>query len=108
MWLRTLAACTVLTVQPAYDAAGSLPSAVNGQVAVPGGGQLKVPTPRADSVLVQGGSSSCPGFAHAVGIAVGDDDVGVVQEAVQKADRGGVLGQEPAPLVEWPVAGHPE
>lgn len=27
MWLRTLAACTMPTVQPAYDAAGSLPSA---------------------------------------------------------------------------------
>jgi len=45
-------------------------------------------------------------LAHAVGVAVGDDDVGVVEQPVQEADGGGVLGQEPAPLVEWPVAGH--
>jgi hypothetical protein len=32
----------------------------------------------------------------------------VVQEAVQEADGGGVLGQEPAPLVEGPVRGDPE
>jgi hypothetical protein len=48
-------------------------------------------------VGVQGVSSFGPGFAHAVGVAAGDDD-GVVQEAVQEADGGGVLGQEPAPL----------
>src|ERR1019366_1767634 len=52
-----------------------------------------------------GGSPSGPGFAHAVGVAVGDDDVGVVQQPVEQADGGGVLGQEPAPLVEGPVAG---
>jgi phenylpyruvate tautomerase PptA (4-oxalocrotonate tautomerase family) len=33
------------------------------------------------------------------------DDVGVVQEPVEQADGGGVLGQEPAPLVEGPVGG---
>jgi hypothetical protein len=38
-----------------------------------------------------------------VGVAAGDDDAGVVQEAVQEADGGGVLGQEPAPLLEGPV-----
>jgi hypothetical protein len=32
----------------------------------------------------------------------------VVEQAVQEADRGGVLGQEPAPLVERPVAGDAE
>jgi hypothetical protein len=42
-------------------------------------------------------------LAHAVGLAVGDDDVGVVQESVEQADRGGVFGQEPAPLLEGPV-----
>ncbi len=36
--------------------------------------------------------------AHAVGLAVGDDDGGVVQEPVQDADGGGVFGQESAPL----------
>jgi hypothetical protein len=30
---------------------GSLDGHVNGQVAVPGGGQVKVPTPRVDQVL---------------------------------------------------------
>jgi DNA invertase Pin-like site-specific DNA recombinase len=40
--------------------------------------------------------------------SVGVDDVRVVEQAVQEADRGGVLGQEPAPLVEWPMAGHAE
>src|ERR1019366_9578684 len=52
-----------------------------------------------------GGSPSGPGFAHAVGIAVGDDDIRVVQQPVEQADGGGVLGQEPAPLVEGPMAG---
>ena len=45
------------------------------------------------------------GFAHAVGLAVGDHDVGVVQEPVEEADGGGVFGQEPAPGLEGPVAG---
>ena len=45
------------------------------------------------------------GVPHAVGLAVGDDDGGVVQEPVEDADGGGVLGQEPAPLFERPVRG---
>jgi hypothetical protein len=55
---------------------------VNGQVFVPGGGQLKVPTPRAGSGLAHGDPFPGPGFAHAVGVAVGDDDAGVVQQPV--------------------------
>ena len=47
-------------------------------------------------------------MAHAVGLAVSDHDVGVVQEPVEQADRGGVFGQEPAPGVEGPVAGDAE
>ena len=43
------------------------------------------------------------GVFHAVGLAVGDDDGGVVQEAVEDADGGGLLGQESAPLFEGPV-----
>jgi hypothetical protein len=43
------------------------------------------------------------GVFHAVGLAVGDDDGGVVQEAVQGADCGGLFGQESAPLFEGPV-----
>jgi site-specific DNA recombinase len=34
-----------------------------------------------------------------------DHDIGVVQQAVQKADGGGVLRQEPAPGLERPMAG---
>jgi hypothetical protein len=36
-------------------------------------------------------------------VAVGDHDAGVVQQPVEQADGGGVLGQEPAPLVEGPA-----
>jgi hypothetical protein len=43
------------------------------------------------------------GLAHPVGLAVGDDDVVVVQQPVQEADGGGVFGEEAAPLVEGPV-----
>ena len=35
--------------------------------------------------------------------SVGDDDGRVVQEPIQDADRGGSLGQEPAPFLERPV-----
>jgi hypothetical protein len=43
------------------------------------------------------------GTFHAVGVAVGDDDGGVVQEAVEDAHGGGLFGQESAPLFEGPV-----
>ena len=43
------------------------------------------------------------GVLHAVGLAVGDDDGGVVQEPVQDADGGGLLGKEAAPFFERPV-----
>ena len=46
---------------------------------------------------------SVVGVFHAVGVAVGDDDGGVVQEPVEDADGGGLLGQESAPLFEGPV-----
>ena len=46
------------------------------------------------------------GVAHAVGLTVGYDHGGVVQQAVEDAGRGGVLGQEAAPLLERPVGGH--
>jgi hypothetical protein len=32
----------------------------------------------------------------------------VVKEAVEEADGGDVFGEDPAPLVEGPVAGDPE
>src|SRR5499433_1213931 len=66
----------------------------------------KSPHPSGWSGLVQGGSSFGSGLAHAVGIAVGDHDIRVMQQPVQQADGGGVLRQEPAPLVEGPVAGN--
>jgi hypothetical protein len=39
------------------------------------------------------------------GVAVDDHDAGVVEQPVGQADGGGVLGQEPPPGFEWPVAG---
>lgn len=65
---------------------------VNGQVAVPTGGQLKVPAPRGVSTGLESGSSVRSGLSHSVRVAVGDDGVAVVQEPVEHADRGGVLG----------------
>ncbi len=50
-----------------------------------------------------GNSSLGDGLAHAEGLAFGDHDDGVVQEPVEQANDGGVLGQDPAPLVEGPV-----
>src|SRR6478609_3920217 len=82
---------------------------VNGQVDVPAGGQVEVPTPSLGfSGFVGRGVllSVAAGVAHAVGLAVGDDDGGVVQEPVQDADGGGVFGEEPSPLVERPVGGN--
>ena len=35
--------------------------------------------------------------------SVGDDDCGVVQQSVEDAGGGGVLGQESSPLFEGPV-----
>jgi len=65
---------------------------VHGQFVVPGGGHLKVPTPRGCSGWFGAASCSVAGFAHAVALAVGDDDVAVVKQPVEHADRGGVLG----------------
>jgi hypothetical protein len=42
-------------------------------------------------------------LAHPERLALGGHDDAVVQETVQQADRGGVPGQEAAPLVKWPV-----
>jgi hypothetical protein len=68
----------------------------------------KSPQPSGWLLRFQGGSSFGSGLAHAVGVAAGDDDAGVVEQPVEQAGGGGVLGQEPAPLVEWPVAGDAE
>ncbi len=76
---------------------------VNGQVVVSGFGQLKVPAPRVSSAGFPGGSSLGSGLFHPVGVAVGDYDVAVVEQPVEHADGGGVLGQEPAPGLERPV-----
>jgi hypothetical protein len=43
-----------------------------------------------------------------VGLAVGDDDGGVVEEPVEEADGGGVFGKELAPPLERPVRGDAE
>ena len=71
---------------------------VNGQFAVPGFGQVEVPALLGVSGSARGGSGPVLGLSHAVGFTVGDDDGGVVQEPVEHADGGGVLGQEPSPL----------
>ena len=47
-------------------------------------------------------------FLHAERLAVGNDDNSVMQKSVEHADCRRVLGQEPAPLVEGPVAADPE
>ena len=63
-------------------------------------------SPHPSGSLVLGGpgaTSSGAGLAHAERLAFGGHDDGVVQEPVEQADGGGVLGQEPAPLVEGPV-----
>lgn len=53
-------------------------------------------------------SSSLAGLSHAVGLAVGDHGGGVLQEPVEHRDGGGVLGQEPAPVLEGVVGGDAE
>jgi len=66
---------------------------VNGQVEVPGGGHEK--SPPLDGFSGGGGrgaGSSRAGLFHAVGLAFGGDHDGVVEEPVEEADRGGVLG----------------
>ncbi len=68
----------------------------NGQVEVPGGGQLEIPAPRAGSASFGLGSSSCSGMFHVVRVAVGDHVVAVDQNPVDDANGGGVIGQEPA------------
>ncbi len=84
------------------------PAAVNGQFAVPAGGQLKVPHLAWYSGGAGAAPSSVAGFAHPVALAVGDDGVAVVQESVGQADGGGVLGQEAAPVLERVVAADAE
>jgi len=77
---------------------------VNGQVEVPAGGHEKSPPLDGFSGGCGGGAgSSRAGLFHAVGLAFGGDDDGVVQEPVEEADGGGVLGQEPSPVLEGPV-----
>lgn len=52
----------------------------------------KSPPLAGSSVGGWGVTSFLAGVAHPVGLAVGDHDGGVVQEAVQDADGGGVFG----------------
>ena len=77
-------------------------SNVNGQFAVPIGGQLVV-AGFVRVVVGLRGRSFLSGLAHAVAVAVGDDGVAVVEEAVEEADRGAVFGEEAAPVLEGPV-----
>jgi pimeloyl-ACP methyl ester carboxylesterase len=78
-----------------YELAISYPDrVVNGQVLVLAGGQQKS-SPLGDGCSGFGGlgcASFGAGFAHAVAVAAGDDDVGVVQETVEHRAGGGGLG----------------
>jgi len=65
---------------------------VNGHVEVPTGGQEKSPPCCWVSAVDGRLLPVVSGVAHAVGLAFGDDDGGVVQESVQDADGGGVFG----------------
>ena len=59
-------------------------------------------------MVVDLGSSFGSGLFHAVTVAVGDDDVAVVEEPVEHGDGGGVFGQETPPGFEWPVRAEAE
>ena len=57
-------------------------------------------------ILLEKGIRSLVGVPLLVhGAVIGVLHVGTVQQPVQQADGGGVLGQEPAPRLEGPVAG---
>jgi hypothetical protein len=60
---------------------------VNGQVPVPAGGQLKVPTPRVDQLVVRVRPPLVLA-SHAVGCAVGDDDVAVCEVGMREVMSG--------------------
>src|SRR5450755_2278928 len=65
----------------------------------------RVPTSR-DGLALRGATSCAgAGLAHAVALAVGGEEVVVVQQPVGQADGSAVVGQEPAPFLERPVAG---
>lgn len=53
-------------------------------------------------------TSFLAGFAHAMALALGDDDDRVVQETIGHGGGGGVLGQVQSPRLERPVAGDTE
>ena len=50
-------------------------------------------------------TGTAAGLLHAERLALGDDDDGVMEQAVQQRGGGALLGQEAPPLVERPVAG---
>jgi hypothetical protein len=88
-------------------------NAVNGQVEVSAGGQLKVPAPRVrfvnDARILQASPTRLSGFAgvtssglfHAVGMAVGDDDVAVVQEPKARRFVDSWMSPGRNPRVTW-------
>lgn len=66
---------------------------VNGQVEVPAGGHEKSPPLGGFSGGGgRGAGSFRAGLFHAVGLALGGGDDGVVQEPIEEADRCGGLG----------------
>src|SRR3990172_4687790 len=68
----------------------------------------RVPTPGDDSRRWRWPTSSRSRLLHAERVARGDDDDAVMEQPVEEGDRGRVLGQEAAPVLERPVAGGAE
>ena len=80
-----------------------------GQVEVPAGGHEKSPPLDEFSGGRCRGAGSCrAGLFHPVGLALGGDDDGVVEQPIEEADRGGVFGEEPSPFFEGPVGSDAE
>jgi hypothetical protein len=82
---------------------------VNGRVRVAVGGQVKSRSSRLYCLVWagSGGASSGSGLRNAERLSFGGHDDLLVEKAVQHADGGGVLGQDPSPLVEGPVGTMP-
>ena len=78
-------------------------ASVNGQVVVPAGGQVGVPTLRVDQRFLAAPPLFGAGFAHAVGVAFGDDDVVLSMKDVQIWDGRGQLWPDTDPASVGPA-----
>lgn len=80
---------------------------VNGHLEVPTGGQRKSPPGGVLAHLLAPGRGARLGLFHPERFAVGGDHDRVVQEAVEQDGGGGLVGQEPVPVLEGVVGGQP-